>query len=849
MASETTVGSIVGFLRLDTTDWDAHIQAAIAQAEALGAVDPNVHIDTNAAEVSGQLAGVAAEAEAAGAAGDHMGGSYQQAGHHGAGGMLRLLQAIAPVIPATIPLAGAAVGVGAAFGAMGAAGVLAFLGIKEQIQEGTAEGQAFSAGIDALKGHLQVLETVAASDILGPFSSTVDSITQHMPYLNGEIDDAATALGSSLASSVDGLLSFMVKLAPALDIVEGGIQHVADEFDDWANSPAASDFVSYLVQNLPIAGQFLSSLATDVKNLIVAFAPIGSTVLHALSGVTTLLSNIPTGPLTVLASLVAGVGTAFLAWRGLRSLIAGVGGALGNLSPHFTALGVGALQAESASSRLSGVLGGVLGVLGIGVAAWSLWTAHQQAAEQQQRRLTDAIKEDNGVVGKNATKVLESSDAYQDAAQQLSHYGVGQDELTAALKGNKVAISDINDKIKENGTVSTSTSHANQELGKQVKKLSAPATDAKNAFNDLQKKVGKSADEAKRAALANQDWKDKTGALTQQQKDMLLAVTGAADATKDQKKAIDALNQSLDAELSKQLQLAGSVTAYQQARADMIAVLKKSTSTTNGNTAAGRKNKQAIEHTVSALQRHRQVSIKNGASVDSATSKYQRQAGQLLKQVAKTDGASSATYKYTKKLLAVPDDVKTRINLPGYNKAMSMAKKYHVRLDNLPPSVQTKIIAETGGAEAALKRTLALIHAIHSKHITISTGYTYSGTPPSGGPGTHIHAGGYANGGIVGPVHAAASGLLAREPMIAAGGSNILWAEPETHGEAYIPFAQSKRPRATAILRETADEFGYQLAPRGAPQATVIVNNPVGEPTALSVNRALQRASSLGAFA
>jgi hypothetical protein len=82
-----------------------------------------------------------------------------------------------------------------------------------------------------------------------------------------------------------------------------------------------------------------------------------------------------------------------------------------------------------------------------------------------------------------------------------------------------------------------------------------------------------------------------------------------------------------------------------------------------------------------------------------------------------------------------------------------------------------------------------------------------------------------ANGGIARPgmsittaaggmIRKAAGGLLAeRAPMIAQGGSNILWAEPETHAESYIPWAPAKRPRATRILDRTAQEFGYRLHP------------------------------------
>lgn len=58
----------------------------------------------------------------------------------------------------------------------------------------------------------------------------------------------------------------------------------------------------------------------------------------------------------------------------------------------------------------------------------------------------------------------------------------------------------------------------------------------------------------------------------------------------------------------------------------------------------------------------------------------------------------------------------------------------------------------------------------------------------------------YANGGVEN--HTA---------QIARAGAMRMWAEPETGGEAYIPLAQSKRGRSTAILSEVASRFGLGL--------------------------------------
>lgn len=50
--------------------------------------------------------------------------------------------------------------------------------------------------------------------------------------------------------------------------------------------------------------------------------------------------------------------------------------------------------------------------------------------------------------------------------------------------------------------------------------------------------------------------------------------------------------------------------------------------------------------------------------------------------------------------------------------------------------------------------------------------------------------------------------------QIAPAGAWRVWAEPETGGEAYIPLAEAKRSRSTAILDEVARRFGYALTAR-----------------------------------
>lgn len=87
-----------------------------------------------------------------------------------------------------------------------------------------------------------------------------------------------------------------------------------------------------------------------------------------------------------------------------------------------------------------------------------------------------------------------------------------------------------------------------------------------------------------------------------------------------------------------------------------------------------------------------------------------------------------------------------------------------------------------------------------------------------------IHATANANGGVVAPGGLrvmADGGIAGRQAMIAKGGSNVLWAEDETHGEAYIPFAMSKRARALQVLRTTAGMMGQDLVPKAAAASAV----------------------------
>lgn len=84
-----------------------------------------------------------------------------------------------------------------------------------------------------------------------------------------------------------------------------------------------------------------------------------------------------------------------------------------------------------------------------------------------------------------------------------------------------------------------------------------------------------------------------------------------------------------------------------------------------------------------------------------------------------------------------------------------------------------------------------------------------------GNPAYGFHS---ANGNVVDYF---ANGSENHVAQIAPAGSWRVWAEPETGGEAYIPLTSAKRGRSTSILKNVANRFGYDLAPKNSPAMAV----------------------------
>nr|WP_272921393.1 phage tail tape measure protein [Streptomyces sp. SID161] len=155
------------------------------------------------------------------------------------------------------------------------------------------------------------------------------------------------------------------------------------------------------------------------------------------------------------------------------------------------------------------------------------------------------------------------------------------------------------------------------------------------------------------------------------------------------------------------------------------------------------------------------------------------------------------------------------------SQALAALQAVGIKTKTLPDGSVT-ITASASGALGTIGAVQAAVNGLHGKDIGIGVYTTHyyktvqqGGGPHSGPqvPGMPQADGGvvdyYANGGIQrGGVRRFAGGSENHIAQIAPGGSYRVWAESETQGEGYVPFARSKRPRSRKITEEIVRRLG-----------------------------------------
>jgi TP901 family phage tail tape measure protein len=160
------------------------------------------------------------------------------------------------------------------------------------------------------------------------------------------------------------------------------------------------------------------------------------------------------------------------------------------------------------------------------------------------------------------------------------------------------------------------------------------------------------------------------------------------------------------------------------------------------------------------------------------------------------EGAAQNAVDLARKYKLTPKQVRTTLKALDYSSA-DIRKVMRLMKQADASRANPKIDVDTGGEEAKLRRLQGIIDGMHGKSVHVAV--------TGGGGGITRSADGnilfFANGGT----HDIPNG---HEPMIATPGDTRFFNEPETAGEAYIPFAPAKRARSQALTEEVAERLG-----------------------------------------
>lgn len=410
--SDASVGSIIGYLKLDRSDWDAELNAAGAKADELGRRNPNIAIKTNAPSAIAQLAAVSAavkrlqdaqgaenvaqakltdlqnkgnaSASQLAAADERLQKAHRAVAAATIGlanahdqndqAMLKATSAtntsadsankatfayrlwadtIALVLPALVPIAGATAGAAIGLTGLAATAAAVLKGVQNEIANNTQMGQQFSTGLGVMSSDLQSLEHVAAGGVLTGFTSSVGTLHGLMTSLTPTVALLSTQLGGIASHSAAGFSSIMKDLAPLITAVGSGIEQASAKFQTWAaHTTGVSSFVAYAENELPTVMHFLSDLTVIVGHVLQAMAPMGGVALGAFGVLAHLIAAIPVGVLRDVIPLATDAYIAFRVFQGLNVVSATLAG----LVTKFGILGYSTVQtaaeATAAASRI-----------------------------------------------------------------------------------------------------------------------------------------------------------------------------------------------------------------------------------------------------------------------------------------------------------------------------------------------------------------------------------------------------------------------------------------------------------------------------------------------------------------
>ncbi|MFF7840407.1 phage tail protein [Streptomyces ossamyceticus] len=714
-----------------------------------------------------------------------------------------------------------------------------------------------SVALGTLKGTFQDFSDSTAKFTMKPVEKSFTLLGQVIPKLTPMVKGASTQLdrlvtvaGGAIATPGFDALSERLSAFANRSLKEAvdGVIHFSRALSEGQASGPVQAFMDYAAKNGPAVEDTLANVGDAVVTLAQGAAEAGPGMLTLVNAAAGLVASFPPELVTVLlqtsvalkavslaGAAAAGIGGIMTAARtqiaSLGATATAAGGGLAGLRAAFLSLGTAAKASVVAA-----------GVIAVGLAVSKLSDIGQQAPAKMDQ-LTSSIRElgKTGKVSGEAARVFGGD--MQDLAaafDKVSDNGVVEffDELSSGFglfgDGTNEEAKKMIDNFDE--SLANLVKSGNIELAKDSLKNFKDLA-AANDWNlgDIDKRL-----DGYKSALADAKYEqdaiaDSMGFFG----DAALKTSAKLDA---QKMAADGLRASILALNDVNRSAHDAQTNFERSLDGLTESFKEHGNTLNEDTAAGQANRDAMSAAAKAHDEMLVASVAAGASMKSMTKDSEGLRAEMMELAEKAfKGNTKAATEYVNTLLGTPESITTTIKaekdqaIAGLESVRAAIQetpgKKEVRVDTLNaaaiaaleavglktkqlPDGKTAVYTANGqalGSIGAVSTALNNLNGKTARTFTTHTIRTINEIITKSKTYRSVHdIVGSANGNIFNSVRAYANGGEDHTAQIS-GPTMRVWAEPETGGEAYIPLADSKRPRSVAILKEVADRFGYGL--------------------------------------
>lgn len=719
----TTVGSIVGKLKIDSSDWNRELAAAETKARQLGRANPTVKVSTNGAKQAvteltaveaaekkvsassealarmreqGRLAAIArANAEKASvkpvmdytqwtrrsteATRDDTVAKNENAESNKrvdntsrqAGRSIHLLYAgIAMLAPAISPLAAFAVAGAGALGIMGVSGVLAVKGISDQLKNGGPLANEFGEGLNTLREQAEALGQSSAVGMLEGYNRSIATLDAYMPGLTQQTGEYSRALGNLGSNTLAGVLGSLRTLDPVFQMFTGYLGDMTGKLAGIGSSNGLQRFGNYALATMPLVVSTLDSLIRGLSNLLVALSPLGNVALTSLKVFGDILTVIPHEVLTLLTGGALGAYAAFSTWSSLIPLIQSFGVMLNmSLGP------VGLIVAG---------VGAIAGVM-IGAAAA---TKDNTAATMG---YTAALQRDNGIIAENVRAHTAQEIAKSKAGVGAQKLGLSLELLTKAATGDTIAqerlgneLDRLDRKSRDSANTTASMGGVNVEAMKSNHGLQAAIKDVREELTNQSGALQSSIDYQKRFDEAMGSTNASAGAQSSELSVLAAmygtSVTNIRGAEEAERATADQLAKTT---LQMQLQndaggllkmqldlLSGKSLSFEQAQNGFEKQLQSSTAAMqangtaiDGNSEAAVNNRGSILGMVQSAQASAEAYGTMTGKSEDARAKLVELREKIIENMVANGGNRDAVERYVDSVMKIPAVKPTKIEL------------------------------------------------------------------------------------------------------------------------------------------------------------------------------------------